>query len=338
VGLVLGDPAAPVKSVLVTLDSTVPAIERAEKAGANVIVTHHPPFMSLPRTVTPANAEPLFAAGRAGIALVAAHTNLDRAPEGAGVLLEALDLAPGEPIETQPQPTGVITVYVEASAADSVRHALAEAGAGRIGSYEACSFTGEGIGRFTPGEGATPAVGTPHAPSNAREVRIDAVCSSASFASTAALVRAAHPYEEPLITFHEADVARGAVALGRYADLEEEATISELVSRVADAFSCTPRVWGSRDHTVSRLATGTGSASSLVGAVVRCRADALLAGEVRYHDALDAVRAGVAVIEAGHDVTEWPLVPVLADAVMSTPGMTDEHVIVEEPTRAWWTP
>jgi putative NIF3 family GTP cyclohydrolase 1 type 2 len=151
-------------------------------------------------------------------------------------------------------------------------------------------------------------------------------------------VREVHPYDEPLITFSEALLSRGAVALGRYTDLDEPRTLSELVAHVAEEFGCTPRVWGEPSTSVSRLATSTGSASSMIPAVAGVEADALLAGEVRYHDALDALRRGVAVIEAGHDVTEWPLVPILADAVRETPALTDEQVIVEEPSRSWWTP
>jgi len=47
-------------------------------------------------------------------------------------------------------------------------------------------------------------------------------------------------------------------------------------------------------------------------------ADALVCGEVRYHDALDAAESGLAIIEVGHDVSEWPLVEVLGRAALTT--------------------
>jgi len=63
-------------------------------------------------------------------------------------------------------------------------------------------------------------------------------------------------------------------------------------------------------------------------------ADVLFGGEVRYHDALDAVGNGLAIIEAGHDATEWPLVRVLADVTRTVLG---ESGVVEEPAHAgWW--
>ena len=72
---------------------------------------------------------------------------------------------------------------------------------------------------------------------------------------------------------------------------------------------------------LARVATATGSAGSLVGDALATGAQALVAGEVRYHDALDAVESGLAIIELGHDVSEWPLVGLLADAVRAHPGL-----------------
>ena len=61
-----------------------------------------------------------------------------------------------------PAPTSAldkITTYVPQAQAESVRAALAEAGAGHIGDYDCCSFSTPGEGRFRPLEGATPTIG-----------------------------------------------------------------------------------------------------------------------------------------------------------------------------------
>ena len=48
-------------------------------------------------------------------------------------------------------------------------------------------------------------------------------------------------------------------------------------------------------------------------AVVGGSGGAMLAGEAKHHDALEAKRLGVSLIAAGHYSTEFPIVPVLAD-------------------------
>ena len=66
-------------------------------------------------------------------------------------------------------------------------------------------------------------------------------------------------------------------------------------------------------------------------------ASVLLTGELRYHDAVSALEAGLAVVEAGHDATEWPLVTVLAAAAARTPGMKIEDVTMDERPSLWRT-
>jgi hypothetical protein len=51
-----------------------------------------------------------------------------------------------------------IVVFVPEDDGERVRAAMGEAGAGRIGSYDHCSFTTKGIGRFRPMAGAAPAI------------------------------------------------------------------------------------------------------------------------------------------------------------------------------------
>ena len=118
----------------------------------------------------------------------------------------------------------------------------------------------------------------------------------------------------------------------------EGMTLRELAATAASAFGITPRVWGDSGLKSSRVATATGSAGSLVSDVIASGASALVAGEVRYHDALDASESGLTVIELGHDVSEWPLVNLLERAVRSVKGLDPESVHMLPATPGWWTP
>ena len=118
----------------------------------------------------------------------------------------------------------------------------------------------------------------------------------------------------------------------------EGLTLGSLAVLAADTLSITPRIWGNPDLGLGRVATATGSAGSLVGDVLATGAQALVAGEVRYHDALDAVEAGLAIVELGHDVSEWPLVGLLKDAIVALPSL-DPAIVHELPAvPGWWTP
>ena len=101
VGLLVGNGEVAVTRVLVSLDPTPDALDRAEHAGANVLVTHHPAFLDpLDSVVAAAGAAGVaYEAARRGIALIACHTNLDRAPGGADALPTVLGLEIVGPLE-----------------------------------------------------------------------------------------------------------------------------------------------------------------------------------------------------------------------------------------------
>jgi dinuclear metal center YbgI/SA1388 family protein len=73
--------------VLVTLDATVGAVEAAKAIGADLIVTHHPVIFS-PLKVLNSGSVP-YALAAAGIDVISAHTNADKADGGVNDLLAA---------------------------------------------------------------------------------------------------------------------------------------------------------------------------------------------------------------------------------------------------------
>lgn len=335
VGLVAGEPGMAVRGVLVTLDATGSAITRAAEAGANVVVTHHPPFLEPPSNPVPSTGPrgALNASILHGVAIVSLHTCLDRAPEGAEALARALGLEPGAPLESGTEEIAIVTAFVPLGAADAVRDAMSDAGAGRIGEYERCAFVGDGIGHFSPLHGATPSL--PPSASGVAESRVEMVCPRALASRVVSAAAEAHPYEEPLIVAADAIRARGIARYGRICTWGREVTVGQLAAHVGSVLGTRPRIWGDETRPVTVVGVANGSASSLLPAAVAA-ADVLVAGEVRYHDALDAVADGLAIIEVGHDATEWPLVRVLASAVSEALG-PDTPVIEEPPSLAWRT-
>src|SRR5947207_7417936 len=90
-----------------------------------------------------------------------------------------------------------LVVFVPREALDTVREALFEAGAGRIGDYERCSFYTEGTGTFLGGEGTDPNVGQAGREQRVAELRLETVFPEQRQAEIVEALRRAHPYEEP---------------------------------------------------------------------------------------------------------------------------------------------
>jgi hypothetical protein len=90
-----------------------------------------------------------------------------------------------------------LVVFVPREALDPLRAALFEAGAGRIGEYEHCSWYTAGTGTFLAREGASPSVGEVGREERVAELRLETVFPAERHDDVIAALRAAHPYEEP---------------------------------------------------------------------------------------------------------------------------------------------
>ncbi|HIZ24082.1 MAG TPA: Nif3-like dinuclear metal center hexameric protein [Candidatus Gallimonas intestinigallinarum] len=77
---VIVDCGGEVRGVLCSLDLSMRAVEEAKKAGANVIVTHHPAIYQPVSSLKQDSA--VLACAQAGISVISAHLNLDSAAGG----------------------------------------------------------------------------------------------------------------------------------------------------------------------------------------------------------------------------------------------------------------
>jgi hypothetical protein len=87
--------------------------------------------------------------------------------------------------------------FVPAEALEVTRDAVFEAGAGRIGGYERCSWYTAGTGTFLGGEETDPSVGEPGREEHIPELRVETVVPEELVDEVIAALRSAHPYEEP---------------------------------------------------------------------------------------------------------------------------------------------
>ncbi|OFS36804.1 Nif3-like dinuclear metal center hexameric protein [Corynebacterium sp. HMSC069E04] len=101
VGLVCGDPTDEVSTVAFALDCTQEVADKAVELGAQMLVVHHPLLL---RGVTSVAADTpkgkiIHTLIRNGVALLAAHTNADKARPGVNdKLAELVGIKPGRPI------------------------------------------------------------------------------------------------------------------------------------------------------------------------------------------------------------------------------------------------
>ncbi len=114
-------------------------------------------------------------------------------------------------------------------------------------------------------------------------------------------------------------------------------TLAQFSARCTSVFARAPRVWGDFSRELTTIVTCTGSAGNVAYEALRAKADCLVCGEIKYHEALELSQTGLCIVDLGHDVSELPLVPVLTHAVVQA-GVPDERVLMLDQSEAWMHP
>lgn len=89
-----------------------------------------------------------------------------------------------------------LVVFTPLTHADVVRDALGNAGAGKIGNYDFCSFSTRGTGRFRGNENSNPAIGSALKYEQVEEEKIEVVVQRTILNDVIDAVKKVHPYEE----------------------------------------------------------------------------------------------------------------------------------------------
>lgn len=345
VGLVCGDPEAPVSRVLFAVDPTLAVAEEAVEGGSQLLVTHHPLLLRGVHSVAANSGKGRIVHHliRGGCALLAMHTNADAAAGGTNdTLARLLDLqevrilapAAGEPLDK-------LVAFVPAGHREAVLAAVFAAGAGEIGEYDQCGYWTEGTGQFRPSPAANPFIGQSGAVSEVAEIRVEVVLPRRRRAAVVHALRQAHPYEEPAFDVLET-VTPAVVGIGRVGNLAQPVTLRELAAAVAGMLPPTAtgvRAAGDPDRLVRRVALCSGAGDSLLGAARGSGADVYLTGDLRHHPADEHLAEGdCALLDVSHWASEWPWLAGAARTLVAdlqASGYTVEASVSSRSTDPW---
>jgi dinuclear metal center YbgI/SA1388 family protein len=307
VGLQVGRRERQVGALLVGLDLNDELLDEAARTGADVLLVHHPPLHASLEALTDETpmGSALLRAVHEDRVVIACHTNLDKARGGlADIACTILGLEGVAPLAPSPVDWLKLVGFVPPDDLDAVRTAVFAVGGGVIGDYEHCSFHQPGTGTFLPRQGAAPAVGSVGQDNATGELRLEVVFPRSRRRAVLDAYVASHSYEEPAYDVYPVENEVGSVGLGRLGFLPRPMDLGDLAATAARHFEqSTVRHTGDPTHRVQSVAVLPGSGAELIDAVVG-RADVLLTGDVKYHEAERALRLGLPIIDVPHEVVE----------------------------------
>jgi len=331
VGLLVGSmDRALTGPVLLTIDLTERVLAEAVAAKASAVIAYHPTMWDPIKRITAdtPRGRILLGAIESGMAIYSPHTALDAAAGGVtDWLCEGLSggsegKIAGDHRALQPHPRRdrnqevKIATFVPPTHVEALRNALASAGAGMIGSYQVCSFAAQGVGTFLGDDDSKPAIGKRGHLEEVPELRLEMVCSKSALPLAMETLRRFHPYETPAVDIYEllARPERQA-GQGRRLMLDQAVTLSQLAERLKKHLGI-PVVNIAKasegDKPVTSVGVCPGSGASLVEAAEADGCEVFVTGEMKHHEMLGALHAGLSLILAGHTNTERGYLPRLA--------------------------
>jgi len=90
-----------------------------------------------------------------------------------------------------------ICFFVPVEHAEKVKTAMFNAGGGKIGDYDCCSFETLGTGQFRPLKGANPFIGKTGTIEKVSELKVEMVCENHCLKAVMSAMKENHPYEMP---------------------------------------------------------------------------------------------------------------------------------------------
>ena len=196
-----------------------------------------------------------------------------------------------------------LAVFIPTANAQALREALAKAGAGRIGDYDACSYTTTGEGRFRALAGANPFVGSVGELHVEEEVKVEVVFPESIKGRVLKAMLTSHPYEEPAYDVIRLERQTNVMGLGRVGYLTKDMTLQQFAEFVKQQLDVPAvRVVGDLQSKVSKVALVGGDGNKYIYAAKRAGADVFLTGDMYFHTAQDAQAIDLQIVDPGHHV------------------------------------
>ena len=306
-GLQLGNPHVEATGALLCLDVTEAILDEAIAKGINLIITHHPLLFRGLKSITGRTAieRIVMKALKHDVAIYSAHTNMDSAWGGVSHrIAEKIGLTGVEVLSPQQCKAYKLVVFVPLASVDAVRDAMTNAGAGKIGNYDSCTYQLQGEGTFRALDGANPHVGKLGEVHHETEMRIEVIVPTRSCGKVLSAMFKAHPYEEPAYDLIALENKNKYNGLGVVGVLPCEEDVKDFLSRVKQLFGVGAiRYSGNTSGKVKKVAICGGAGAEFVRDAIAVGADVLITGDVKYHEFMSADN-NILVADIGHYESE----------------------------------
>ena len=307
VGLLVGDKNEKVSGILVTLDTLEAVVDEAIENKCNLIVSFHPIIFSGLKKLTGKTyvERVVIKAIKNNIAIFSIHTALDNAFQGVNsIICDQLELTNKKILIPQSGTIKKLQTYVPKANAEALRSALFNAGAGRLGNYESCSFNVEGEGTYLGNEDSNPVIGEKGKFHSEKETAISVTFKKHLESKVLKSLFEAHPYEEVAYEISTLENSNQHIGMGMIGELKNSMETEQCLKYIKSKMQtdCV-RHTRSLNKPIKRIAVLGGSGSFAISAAKAANADLLITADLKYHDFFSAENS-IVLADIGHYESE----------------------------------
>lgn len=305
--LIFGNPQKEISKALISLDCIETIVDEAIEIGAELIIAHHPIVFNGLKSLTGKNyiERTLIKAIQNDIAIYAIHTNLDNVKSGVNKkIAQKIGLQNLRILDPKPSLLQKLTFFCPVDHAESVSTAIFEAGAGKIGNYDSCSFNANGYGTFRAGEETQPFTGEKNNLHKEEEIRVETVVPKHIMSKVLKALLKAHPYEEVAYDIYSIENSWNEVGSGMIGELKTAIPTKEFLELIKRNFKVPViRCTSLCKSKIKTVAVCGGSGSFLLSKAMSQQADIFITADYKYHQFFDAEEK-IIIADIGHFESE----------------------------------
>ena len=307
VGLLVGDSNAEATGILVCHDALESVIDEAIAKKCNLVVCFHPIIFSGLKKIIGKNyvERSVVKAIKNNIAIYAVHTALDNHKQGVNkIFADALGLKNTKILIPKQNFIQKLVTYTIPENVEELRNALFDAGAGKIGNYEDCSFNSKGIGTYMGNEDSNPEIGERFEFVENEEIKIEVTFEKQLQPKVLKALFTNHVYEEVAYEIYELQNTHQNIGLGMIGELEKPMNENDFLTFVKNKMQC-----GGIRHSIllgkpiKKVAVLGGSGSFAISNAKQAGADIFLTADLKYHNFYEAENQLV-LADIGHFESE----------------------------------
>jgi len=318
-GLIIGDPEKEIYSALLCIDITDAIITEALKKGVQLIISHHPIIFSGLKKLNGKNLVErcVIKAIKNDIALYACHTNIDSVFSGVNAkICEKLNIKHSKILQPAKNQLKKLVSFIPVAHLEKVQDAIFEAGAGKIGEYDSCSYNLLGTGTFRGSENTNPFVGEKGKLHKEQEIRFETIFPKNIQSKVLQALLSVHPYEEVAYDIYPLENEFEKIGMGMIGELEKPMNTIDFLKLLKEVFNAkTIRHTKIVKENIQKVAVCGGSGSFLLNRAKTLGADIFVSGDFKYHQFFDADNK-IIIADIGHFESEQFTLEIFYDLII----------------------